>query len=207
MDIFEIAEQGMKIQADEINERKAEEEEAALKKKTYKFDIRHAIDAAAEKNYAWYSKLSEDDKKNFSPHMLNLWMKQIWPKHSGKAFRGNEAFYATVIQKINSTLNRNCYQDKRLVWLLVCTIQEQFDYKKSKTGKKVITNFLPFTVDDWVKADKRESEKKYDRKLIGYMANELYSSTDKIYDLIEQGLITSSEMKVIEADLATLEKK
>ena len=204
MDIFEIAQQGVELEQKEIEEKKAAEEEAAQKKKTYKFDIMGTIAAAAAKDYSFYHNLSDDDKKNFQPHVLNLWMGRIWPRKSSRAFTGNDPFYATVVQRTNTILNPNCYTEKGLVWLLACTIQEQINYKYDKNGKKQVVNFLPFEVD-YIKAQKREAETKYDPKVIKYMADQLFSSTEKIYDLIESGLITAEAMKEIQKDLDTLE--
>lgn len=204
MDIFDIAQQGVELEQKEIEEKKAEEEAAALKKKNYKFNIFGALDAAARKDYSFYKNLSDDDKKNFQPHMLNLWMGRIWSKGGNRAFKGNDPFYATIVQRTNAILNPHCYKEKGLVWLLACTIQKQINYKYDKNGKKHVESFLPFDVD-YIKSQKREAEIIYSSKLIKYMADELYSSTEQIYDLIENGLITEEAMKSIEKDLATLE--
>jgi len=207
MDIFEIAQQGMQIQEDEIAAKKAAEEEAATKKKTFKFNVVAARDAAAKKDYSYYRKLSDDDKKTFSSHVLNMWMAQVWSGNTGgRALTTKDAQYARILIKTNEILNRNCYQDKALVWLLACTIQEFIVCKKTKSGQTVVTDYLPFSSYTWLKAPKREAEEKYSEKLIKYMADELYSSPDKIYDLIESGLITEEAMEAISADLDTLEK-
>ena len=53
MDIFEIAQQGMKIQAQEQKELQLEQE-AEAKGKSFKLDIHEILIALAEKDYDWF---------------------------------------------------------------------------------------------------------------------------------------------------------
>jgi len=76
-----------------------------------------------------------------------------------------------------------------MFWLLACTIQE-YD--------------APFVVD-FKKSKKKTAATKYNKKVIDYIAAELFSSTEKIMDMIDTGLITKEDMKAIEKDLNTLE--
>lgn len=189
MDIFEIAQQGMKIQEDEKKE-KQQEEDAVKKAKSFKIDIFEAINAAANKDYDWFNRLGEN-QKSFQPFMLNMWLSMVWNKKStGKKFTNNDKVYAEILKDINYTLNRQLFQvPKEMYWLLACTVNE-YD--------------APFIVD-FKKSLKKTASEKYNKKVIDYMAAELYSSTEKIIDMIDNGLITVDEMKEIEKDLDTLE--
>ena len=189
MDIFEIAEQGMKIQEKEKKELVLEEE-AALKAKKYKVDIFEAINAAASKDYSWFDRLGEN-QKSFQPFMLNMWMSMIWDKKSTqKKFSNNDRVYSEILKNVNYTLNKQIFQvPKEMFWLLACTIQE-YD--------------APFLVD-YKKSTTKTASTKYNKKVIDYMSQELFSSAEKIMDMIDNGLITPQDMKEIEKDLDTLE--
>lgn len=202
MDIFEIAQQGMKIQEEERRELEQEEET----KKPFKLDIKEAIEAASCKDYDWFNRLGEN-QKSFQPFMLNMWMGMIWTMNTGRAFKGNDVFYASILRNINSRLNTNVfYTPKELFWLLACSIQEYINFEYDKKGNKRITNKIDYTFN-WVKSEKKTSAEKYNKAVIAYMAKELYSSTEKIMDMIDNGLISSEDMAAIEEDLATLEAK
>jgi hypothetical protein len=202
MDIFEIAQQGMKIQEEELRELAQEEEE----KKPYKLDIKEALEAASRKDYDWFNRLGEN-QKSFQPFMLNMWMGMIWTKNTTRAFKGNDNFYASIIRNVNSKLNTHVfYSPKELFWLLSCTIQEYINYELDKKGNKRISSLLDYDIV-WIKSEKKNAGEKYNKKVINYMASELYSSTEKIMDMIDNGLITPEDMTAIEADLETIEEK
>ena len=189
MDIFEIAKQGMDIQLTEIKE-KQEEEKLQAQAKSYKVDIFDAINAAANKDYDWYNRLGENQKA-FQPFMLNMWLSMVWNKNSTqRKFNNNDKVYAEILKDINYTLNRQLYSvPKEMFWLLACSINE-YD--------------APFVVD-YKKSLKKTSGDKYDKKVINYIANELYSSTEKVMDMIDSGLITLDDMEAIALDLETLD--
>lgn len=191
MDIFDLAKQGMDIQEQELKD-KALEEEVEQKSKTYKVDIFEALKAAELKDYDWFNRLGEN-QKSFQPFILNMWMSMIWNKNSKqKKFSNNDKIYAEIIKSINYTLNRQLFQvSKEMFWLLACTIQE-FD--------------APFIVD-FKKSLKKTAIIKYKPELLKYLSQELFSSTEKITDMIDCGLITEDDMKEIEKDLQTLEKQ
>lgn len=189
MDIFEIAQQGMAIQEQEKKELEAEQA-AEAKAKAYKLDIFEAINAASSKDYDWFNRLGENQKA-FAPFMLNMWLGMMWNKGSDqRAFNNNDRVYVELLKNVNYTLNRQIFQvPKEMFWLLACTVQE-YD--------------APFVVD-FKKSAKKNAESKIPKKVIDYMAQELYSSTEKIYDMIDTGLISEEDMKAIAEDLETLE--
>jgi hypothetical protein len=122
--------------------------------------------------------------------MLNMWLSFIKSPNDSRQITALDLGYFHLIQKVNDTLNKDIfYIPKETAWLLACTINE-YDVG------------LPVK---FIKKPKRAAEEKYDKRVIAYMANELWSSEDKIYDMIESGLITSEEMKAIGKDLDTLE--
>ena len=189
MDIFDIAQQGIDIEKAQIEEEKKEEASAA-KAKAYKVDIFEAINAVASKDYDWYNRLGEK-QKSFQPFMLNMWLSMVWNKDSKqKKFTTNDKIYAELLKKINHTLNKQLFTvPKEMYWLLACTIQE-YD--------------APF-ITDYKKSVKKTASSKYNINVINYMAKELYSSNEKIMDMIDNGLITTDDMTEIEKDLDTLE--
>lgn len=202
MDIFEIAQQGMKIQEEEAKELALEEEA----KKPYKLDIKEAIDAVSRQDYDWFNRLGEN-QKSFQPFMLNMWLGMVWTKNNSRAFKGNDEYYATILRRVNSKLNTSVFHaPKELFWLIACTVQEFIQFETDKKGNKRIVKKLDFDVN-WVKKSERLTAEKYSQKVISYMAQELYSSKEKIMDMIDNGLITEDDMKAIEADLSTLEPK
>jgi len=189
VDIFDIAQQGIDIEKAQIEEEKKEEASAA-KAKAYKVDIFEAINAVASKDYDWYNRLGEK-QKSFQPFMLNMWLSMVWNKDSKqKKFTTNDKIYAELLKKINHTLNKQLFTvPKEMYWLLACTIQE-YD--------------APF-ITDYKKSVKKTASSKYNINVINYMAKELYSSNEKIMDMIDNGLITTDDMTEIEKDLDTLE--
>ncbi len=44
------------------------------------FDLFKALDAIDAKNYSWFSKLTEEQKKKFVPYMITHWMSAIKAK-------------------------------------------------------------------------------------------------------------------------------
>lgn len=179
----------MDIQDQEAKE-KALEEEQEKKAKSFKVDIFEALRAAESKDYDWFNRLGENQKA-FQPFILNLWMSMIWDKKSTKkSFSHNDMVYAEILKNINYTLNRQLFQvPKEMFWLLACTIQE-YD--------------APFVVD-FKKSTKKTTSAKYDKKVIDYISQQLFSSTEKVTEMIDVGLITKEDMKEISKDLATLE--
>lgn len=202
MDIFEIAQQGMRIQEEERKELELEEDS----KKPFKLDIKEAVEAASCKDYDWFNRLGEN-QKSFQPFMLNMWMGMIWTKNTSRAFKGNDECYAAILRNINSRLNTNVFNSpKELFWLLACTIQEYITFDEDKKGNRYISKKLNYDFS-WVKSEKKTAGEKYNKAVIAYMAQELYSSTEKIMDMIDNGLISTEDMLAIEEDLATLEQK
>lgn len=189
MDIFELAQQGMQIQEEEIA--RLEAEELAAKTKNHKLNIFEIIEAAQNKDYDWFNRLGED-QKNFQPYILNMWLARLWPKNSPqKKFTNNDWVMADLVKSVNRNLNTNVFCPKGMFWLLACTIQE---------------HDAPFTVD-YKKSTRAEVIEKYNPKVIDYMAKELLSSKEKIGDMIISGLITDAMMQEIEKDLETIEEK
>ena len=189
MDIFEIAQQGMKLQEEE-KQRELEELEEQEKEKAYKLDIQEALSACAKKDYDWYNRLGEH-QKHFQPFILNMWLSQVNSPNKARKIDTVDMVYSEIVQNINTKVNANLFSvPKEMLWLLACTVNE-FN----------IDNFNM----DWVRGGKKGSSKKVDVKILDYIAQELWSSKDKISDMIDNGLITNEDIKVIQKDLETLE--
>jgi len=199
MDIFAIAEQGMKIQDEEIKavEKAVQDEKDA--KKAYKLDLFNVVlPKIAQKDYGWLGResdgsTSDEKRKGFEPFIANMFLGKAVSPDKGRAITLLDIGYAEILKRVNSELNANIFSaSKEMAWLLACSIN-------------------PYDIDriniDNIKAAKRKSEEKYDKRVIKYLAKELWSSQDKIYDMIEAGLISADDMKSIEEDLDTLEAR
>jgi hypothetical protein len=184
-----MAKLGMDIQEEEIREKLLEEQEIQ-KKKNHKFDVFEAVDAASKKDYGWFAQLGENETK-FSPHMLNLFLGFVWNKRNPqRRFNTDDKVYADIVQTVNNTSNAHVYcSSKAMYWLLACTIQE---YN------------APFTVD-YKHSTKKFASEKYNPKVIDYMSQQLLTSKNKIYEMIDVYLITDKDMTEIEKDLETIE--
>lgn len=198
MDIFEIAQQGMNIQEQEKKER--EEEERLEKEPAYKLSMPDLLDAVSKKDYDFFNRLGEN-QKSFQPFMLNLWLSMVWTKNPSRAFTGNDGYYADILQEINFRLNTQVFTvSKELYWLMACAIQKYINYNEK--GK--VTKVLEYSID-WKKSLKKNAAEKVPKKVIDYMSKELWTSSDKIYDMIDNGLINDADIASILADLETLE--
>lgn len=84
------------------------------------FTIMSAMD---RKDYDYYNRLSEDQKKEIQPYLLFRW---------GSTVQGNNdiAKYYTIAS--NSFVNENFWEikDKKLQWLLCCTISPNIGKQK-----------------------------------------------------------------------------
>ena len=189
MDIFEIAQQGMKIQADEIKQ-EAAEAAAIEKEKSFKLDIVAAMRACANKDYDWFNRLG-DHQKHFSPYILNMWLSQIFSKDTNRKISQNDLAYFATILNINYSLNRQLFTvPKEMFWLLACSVNES-GIDEFNTA--------------WVRGGKKGTSSKINPKVLDYMSQELWTSKDKLADMIDNGLITEDDIKEIQADLDTLE--
>lgn len=189
MDIFEIAQQGMKLQEEE-KQREIEEENAEKEEKAYKLDIQEALAACARKDYDWFNRLGEH-QKHFQPFILNMWLAQVNSPNTSRKLDTTDEVYADIVRNINDKVNSHLFSvPKEMLWLLACTVN---DY-----------NIDHFNMD-WVRGGKKGSAKKVDAKVLDYMAKELWTSKDKIGDMIDNGLITDEDIKSIQKDLDTLE--
>ena len=210
MDIFAIANEAVKIEAQEIKE--LEKEEAQEKAtKSFKLDIKVALQAAAKKDYGWYGRddLQKDDDgydynldygayytaeekaKGFQPFILNLWLSKIVSPNKSKGITAVDEGYAVLTQRTNNLLNANVFTvPKEMSWLLACSISP-YDLDNFNT--------------DFIKAAAKGKSAKMDQRVITYISNEMMCSKDKIMEMIDNNLITDAEMKLIGKDLDTLE--
>ena len=210
MDIFAIADEAVKIEAEEIKAVEVEEQ-AEKASKSFKLDIKVALQAAAKKDYGWYGRddlesgddgydhnldygfyyTAEEKEKGFQPFILNLWLTKIVSPNKSRASNAVDEGYAVLTQRTNNLLNANVFTvSKEMSWLLACSISP-YDLDTFNT--------------DFIKAAAKGKSAKMDQRVIKYISDEMWCSKDKIMDMIDNGLITEAEMKVIGKDLDTLE--
>ena len=196
MDIFAIANEGMKIQEQEKKDALIEAQ-AVEKEKNFKLDIFLALEKIAQKDYGWLGRddqmyTSEEKIKGFQPFIANMFLSKAVSPNKTRSITAEDEGYADIIQRVNTELNTNVFWvSKEMSWLMACTINP-FDMKKINM--------------DRITAAKKGVSSKYDKRVIKYMANELWSSETKIMEMIDAGLIDADDMKAIGKDLDTLEK-
>lgn len=145
----------------------------AIKSKTYKnnndpLQIWHLMSALDRKDYSYYDNLNDDQKKEIQPYLLFRW---------GSTVQGNNdiAKYYTIAA--NSFVNENFWEikDKKLQWLLCCTISPNIGKQKHY----------------WLGASKKSSGSKLKKALIEAFPNkkedevDLMISLNKMEDFIE----------------------
>ena len=80
------------------------------------FDLFKSIDAIDAKNYAWYSKLTEEQKKKFVAFMLTHWVSSV--KKGG-------AVSAYYLMSVDANANKYLFDERvknhpELQWLMLC---------------------------------------------------------------------------------------
>jgi len=82
------------------------------------FDLFEALSALDKKDYDYYDKLTEEQKKKFVPYMMTLWM---------SAIKGSKDIQSYYIQSTNHYANKylfneNVQKHPKLQWLMLCAI-------------------------------------------------------------------------------------
>ena len=79
-------------------------------------DLFDALSALDKKDYEYYDRLSEEQKKKFVPYMMIQWMSAI------KANEGLSRYYVMSVAEYANKyfLNENVYKHPKLQWLMLC---------------------------------------------------------------------------------------
>lgn len=82
------------------------------------FDLFEALLALDKKDYTYYDKLTDDQKKKFVPYMMTLWMSAI------KASNTLQSYYVmnTDYSANKFLFNESVQKHPKLQWLMLCTI-------------------------------------------------------------------------------------
>lgn len=80
------------------------------------FDVFEAIAAIDKKDYGYYDRLSDEQKKKFTPYMLILWASNV---------KGNRDLQNYYVQSVNHYANKyfldeNITKHPKLQWLMLC---------------------------------------------------------------------------------------
>lgn len=123
------------------------------------FDLFKALEALDRKDYGYYDRLTEDQKKKFSPYMLIQWMATVI-----KTSSDIQDYYVRSVDYFANVhlLNENVSQHPKLAWLMLCSASpdkgKQFhkwipqikervyklkDQAKSKDIKEYFTKLYP----------------------------------------------------------------
>lgn len=188
MDIFALAQEGMKIQEEEIKAL-AEEKEAEEKAKKYKLDIFEVLAHVAQKDYKYFHELGEN-QKHLQPFMINLWMSFATSPNVSRAITVDDQVYADILSRVNNRLNKDIFNmSKEMFWLMACTVN---DYNMNSFNIKYLKGV-------------KDVNDKVSPQVLAYLSKELWTSKEKILDMIANGLITEDELKSIQDDYDTLE--
>lgn len=82
------------------------------------FELFQALEALDKKNYAWFSSLSEEQKRKFVPFMLLHWASSV---------RGNPLMSAYYVMSCDINANKHMFdehiqQHPELQWLMLCAV-------------------------------------------------------------------------------------
>ena len=82
------------------------------------FPLFAALEALDKKDYGWFDRLTEEQKKGFSSYMLLQWMSTV---------QGNEVIQRYYLQNTDYSANKNLFHENiikhhKLQWLMLCTI-------------------------------------------------------------------------------------
>jgi hypothetical protein len=102
-------------------------------------DIKSMMNAVDTRDKTWYNRLSEDDKKLYSPYMTMKWTASIEHKES--------AIHEFTLEEVNENVNKHLWtlskNHKSLLWRLTAMCGSTFKLfhkwiypKKSKTSEK-----------------------------------------------------------------------
>jgi hypothetical protein len=85
------------------------------------FDLFPALDALDKKDYGYFDKLTDEQKRKFVPYMLTHWMSQV------KSNSGVQAYYVrSVDYHTNHHLfNEQVQKHPKLQWLMLCASSPQ----------------------------------------------------------------------------------
>jgi hypothetical protein len=86
------------------------------------FQLFEALEALDKKDYGYYDRLTEDQKKKFVPYMLLQWM---------SAIKGNGEIQRYYVQSTNENANMYLLDSSlkdhpKLQWLMLCSISPSF---------------------------------------------------------------------------------
>lgn len=188
---------------------KLEKDEKFEKVEVDLFEILAAID---KKDYAYYDRLTEEQKKKVVPFMLTHWM---------SAIKGSEGISRYYVMSINEYANKHLFAEfvqkhPKLQWLMLCSaspgLGKQFHqwiphirdkvgkYKETATQKeikeyysKIYSNADPKDIDELSKVYVRQQKRKVH-------LGEIYPNM-KISDLeILNELVTDNDIEQYEKD-------
>lgn len=176
------------------------------------FPLFDALNALDKKDYDWFDKLTEEQKKGFSSYMLLQWM---------SAVQGKDVIQRYYLQNTDYTANKyvfheNIIKHHKLQWLMLCTISpalgKQYhkyiphikskvsllkETAKLKDTQEYFKKIYPKTDEELIKEVSQEYVKQQQRKM--YFA-ELFPNL-KLQDIeILNEIITDEEIKEYEKD-------
>lgn len=176
------------------------------------FDLFEALNAIDKKDYNWYQKLSDDQKKKFVPFMLMHW---------ASAVNGSKDMQSYYVYAFNEIANRHFFNEyiqkhPKLQWLMLCAaspgVGKQFHYWTPQIKSSVVNYKEPAKLKDIkeyytkiypkVSADDISSMADayvYENKIKHYLANEYPELKHSDIDVLST-LVNTEDIKKYERE-------
>jgi hypothetical protein len=143
------------------------------------FDLFEALSAIDRKDYGYYDRLTEEQKKKFVPFMMTYWTSVV------KSDIGMQQYYLLATNEFANVhlFNENVQKHPKLQWLMLCRVG---------MGKKQFHQWLPQIKDRVSKLKdkaKREDIKDYYSKTYGNI-------TDDLLNQLVDEYISSNKRKI-----------
>ena len=155
-----------------------------VKKKEYKFPIAMILKNIVDKNFDFYSSLSEEDRKYITPLTLMRWMSSIPSNNSTEV---KDYF----IENINDSVNIGFWslsKHNELLWKMLCSIGTKMNI-----------------YHDWIPSTYKKKQSKIDSLLVSLypLANKLELSIlrdkltkDKLYNILIDRAYPDEEIRI-----------
>lgn len=162
------------------------------------FDLFEALAAIDRKDYGYYDRLTEEQKKKFVPFMMVYWTSVV------KSDIGMQQYYLLATNEFANVhlFNENVQKHPKLQWLMLC---------RAGIGKKQFHQWIPqikASVSKLKEKAKRDDVKDYYSKAYGKLDNDtlnelldqfMYENKRKVFFAKEYPSMKISDIEVLSA--------
>lgn len=176
------------------------------------FDLFKAIEAIDRKDYAWFSKLTEEQRAKFVPYMITHWI---------SAVKSGGTLGAYYVMSVDSNANKHLFNDKiqghpELQWLMLCAaspgmgkqfhqwiphLNVKYSKLKEKITKKEVVDYLSKVCGQVDSAELDQASEEYRRQQnFRYRLAQLYPEM-KVEDIeLLSNTITEKDLEEYEKE-------